>query len=124
MKPCLTCGEPSDRSRCPEHRLDDHPNRDRKHLHNNTTRWKKLSRRLRRMQPWCSTCGATDDLTVDHIVPLTQRPDLAYELTNLDILCRSCNGAKDGHLGGWGKRAGQPPEGKASSALHTPRGYL
>lgn len=118
LKPCILCGEPSPRSRCPDHQ--NHKSSAGRHaVHLNNTRWKKLSRKLRRMQPFCSTCGAREDLTVDHIVPLTERPDLAYDLDNLDILCRSCNSAKDAHLGGWGKRAGQPPEGKAQGAMNT-----
>lgn len=121
-RPCLVCGEPSAESRCPDHRV--HKTHTGRHaVHTNTTRWKKLSRKLRRMQPFCSTCGARDDLTVDHKVPLTERPDLAYDLANLDVLCRSCNSAKDAHLGGWAKAAGQPPEGKAQRPLHTPGGY-
>ncbi|WP_226995885.1 HNH endonuclease [Gordonia phthalatica] len=70
------------------------------------------------MQAFCSACGATEDLTVDHIQPLHLRPDLAYTLTNLDVLCRSCNGAKDADLGRRTKSPGQPPHVKAQKALH------
>ena len=34
------------------------------------------------------------DLTVDHIKPRSKFPDLALELSNLQVLCRSCNSAK------------------------------
>lgn len=33
-------------------------------------------------------------LTVDHIIPVAARPDLAFEETNLQVLCRACNGRK------------------------------
>lgn len=45
------------------------------------------------MQPFCSTCGATDDLTIDHITPLHLGGD-PYAITNLQVLCRACNGRK------------------------------
>jgi 5-methylcytosine-specific restriction enzyme A len=61
-------------------------------------RWRKLSERARRLQPWCSWCGATDDLTTDHRVPLaaggTRRPTLADVL----VLCRPCNSRKGARL--------------------------
>lgn len=116
MKPCLQCGEPSTDSRCTTHQL---PKKGRRHdTHLNKTRWKKLSRKLRSIQPWCSTCGATDDLTVDHRKPIATHPELAYALDNLDVLCRSCNGAKDAHLGGHPKSPGQPPRGKAQTRMN------
>ncbi len=44
---------------------------------------------MRARQPWCSNCGATHDLVVDHVMPIhlagTDHPD------NLQVLCRSCN---------------------------------
>jgi 5-methylcytosine-specific restriction endonuclease McrA len=39
-------------------------------------------------QPWCSNCGATTNLTADHIVPIARGGD---PLGPLRILCRSCN---------------------------------
>lgn len=93
MKPCLVCGEPSSASRCPEHpaaaRPDTRP-RDRV-TRANRAAWKNLSRRLRRLQPWCSVPGcASTDLTVDHIVSLDDGGE-PYALDNLQVLCRSHN---------------------------------
>jgi len=46
----------------------------------------------------CSICRRLitqdDDLTIDHIRPISKYPDLAYAKNNLQILCRSCNSAK------------------------------
>jgi 5-methylcytosine-specific restriction endonuclease McrA len=39
-------------------------------------------------QPWCSRCGATHDLTADHVHPLAQGGD---PLGPLQVLCRTCN---------------------------------
>lgn len=54
--------------------------------------WTKARAEAIRLQPWCSRCGRTDDLTGDHIQPLSlggsNRPD------NIRVLCRSCNSSK------------------------------
>ena len=40
----------------------------------------------------CQRCGATDDLTLDHINPFARGGATTYD--NLQTLCRSCNSAK------------------------------
>lgn len=40
----------------------------------------------------CVQCGAMDDLTIDHIVPLSRGG--TTEEKNLQVLCRPCNSAK------------------------------
>lgn len=54
----------------------------------------------RRMRPTddldCVECGATDDLTVDHIVPISRGG--GNDSANLRILCRSCNSRKGARL--------------------------
>lgn len=40
----------------------------------------------------CARCGATEDLTIDHIVAIVNGG--SDELTNLQVLCRSCNAQK------------------------------
>ena len=58
-------------------------------------KWRKLSKQLRAIHPWCKQCGATKDLTVDHIIPLVDLdPSLRYEISNLQVLCRKCNSEK------------------------------
>ena len=57
--------------------------------------WKKLSKQLREQQPFCSIAGCTNkDLTVDHIIPLSEAPYLRLEITNLKVLCRKHNSSK------------------------------
>lgn len=56
--------------------------------------WRRLSKRIRRASPFCETCPATTDLTVDHIIPITERPDLRLEPLNCRVLCRTCNGRR------------------------------
>lgn len=95
LKPCIAprCGELSEESRCPEHRIKYRP-KSTKRSRNNPTRWKALSRRLRRLQPWCTQCNATEHLTVDHIVPVSVDPDREFDESNLQVLCKSCNSQK------------------------------
>jgi 5-methylcytosine-specific restriction enzyme A len=44
-------------------------------------------------EPWCRLCRAVELLTpaavVDHIVPVRQNPDLAFERSNLQPLCKA-----------------------------------
>ena len=91
LKPCVVCGEPSPQSRCPEHRPKDlRRNRGRGHA-NDDPRWRRLSTKLRKLSPFCELCGGRDDLTVDHIIPTSEAPELAHEPLNCRVLCRPCN---------------------------------
>jgi len=95
LKPCVQCGEPSDRSRCPAHGPKDAPKvRDRGHVHTNTATWKALSKKARRLQPWCTWCGTTDDLCTDHVIPYSVAPELGHSIENCQVLCRPCNGRR------------------------------
>ena len=88
-KPCLVCGEPTPRSRCPDHQLKDTP---RSHVaYANNAKWKNLSKRLRKASPFCETCGSGDRLTVDHVIPESVAPELAYCEENLRVLCHTDN---------------------------------
>lgn len=93
-KPCITCGEPTAGTRCPEHRLKD-TRTDRTHVAwKNGTAWKNLSKRLRRLSPFCEWCGDTEALSVDHILPESDYPELAYASENCRVLCKPCNGRR------------------------------
>jgi 5-methylcytosine-specific restriction endonuclease McrA len=46
-------------------------------------------------QPWCSLCGAADDLTADHVVPLAVGGD---PLGRLRVLCRRCNSGRGARM--------------------------
>lgn len=47
-------------------------------------------------QPWCSDCGATEDLTGDHPIPLAQGGSKDQQPI---VRCRSCNSRKGARLG-------------------------
>ena len=56
--------------------------------------WQKLRGRVLRAHPYCCDCGATDDLTVDHVIPIARAPELALDVSNLEVRCRRCNASK------------------------------
>jgi 5-methylcytosine-specific restriction endonuclease McrA len=74
--------------RCPEHTI---PASAR-----SGTRARKLAHRMKIEQPWCSYCGSPatkgNDLTIDHIVPLSRGGTNRRE--NLTVACSRCNRAK------------------------------
>lgn len=125
LKPCLGCGEIGATSWCvscrPTKRAKPTSARvtvtDR-----NPPAWRRLSARLRRRQPWCSWCGSPRDLTVDHIVPQAERPDLAWTESNLQVLCRTCNSRKGtrGVAPPWA-RLTAPPLGEEPITVSTSR---
>lgn len=44
-------------------------------------------------QPWCSRCGRTTDLQLDHVDPLDAGGN-PHDRRNYDVLCGPCNRAK------------------------------
>lgn len=92
LRPCLECGTPSDGPRCTEHTVDTKaPAAQRGY----DWQWTKLSRRARRLQPFCSDCGATDDLQADHSAQAWQRKAAgkAIRLQDIRVICGPCNRA-------------------------------
>lgn len=91
MKPCLTCGEPSPESRCPDHQPDDHQRTRYERGYDN--KWDRLSRKARKLQPFCSDCGATDDLQADHSPEAWRRKAAGktIRLRDIDVVCGRCN---------------------------------
>src|SRR4051812_36529449 len=96
-RPCLDCGQPCGASRCPtcsavaEQRRD--AARGTHTARGYDSAWARLSARARRLQPWCTDCGATDDLTTDHGPEAWDAKATGRRIT-LDliaVLCRSCN---------------------------------
>lgn len=89
MKPCLGCGDPVEGSRCPGCRpKDSRPSRSHPYLH--TARWTGLSKRLRKLSSQCEGCGSTKNLSVDHIIPASEREDLIFNVHNLRVWCMDC----------------------------------
>lgn len=58
-------------------------------------RWKSLRFLAKRRDGFrCVECGAVDHLEVDHIKPVRGWPELAFDLDNLQTLCRQCHSRK------------------------------
>lgn len=98
LKPCVICGELTDESKCLDHR----PKREaRVHTERTAARgydwqWQKLSSRARALQPFCSDCLTTEDLTADHSTEawLRKAEGKPIRLEDIDVVCRSCNGKR------------------------------
>jgi len=55
-------------------------------------KWQKLRKAVfRKYGKVCMKCGSTGEIHVDHIKPKSKYPELAYEFSNMQLLCRDCN---------------------------------
>ncbi|MET4254057.1 HNH endonuclease [Bradyrhizobium sp. LA6.7] len=58
-------------------------------------RWKFVRLAAKRRDGFkCVQCPSNVLLEVDHIKPVRTNPELAFELSNLQTLCKSCHSAK------------------------------
>lgn len=131
LRPCMECGEPCDGSRCAEHARPSSakaPAAERGY----DAAWARLSRRARKLQPFCSDCGATEDLQGDHSPQAWARKAAGkpIRLQDIDVVCGTCNrrrGAARSQQtrpitptrGFTPSRALQHPRFEAKSELHT-----
>lgn len=84
--PCLKCGTPTPLgSYCANHQPPPRRRRPRPDLEQHA--WRKLSKAAREAHPWCTLCGATTDLTLDHVQARTHT-------AGFQVLCRRCNARK------------------------------
>lgn len=92
LKPCVTCGELSDRAKCEVHRPMPKP-KTSAHLRGYDWTWRKLSERARRLQPFCTDCGTKDDLQLDHSTEAWERRERGLEirLEHVAVVCGDCN---------------------------------
>ncbi len=86
LTPCLACGTPSTGPRCAAHARPGSTAR------GYSSTWQRISAATIAAQPWCARCGATTDLTTDHIVAKARGG--LNDPANLQVLCRRCNSAK------------------------------
>ncbi len=99
LKPCLQLGcpdvAPRGTSYCEAHAPEPWAQRGnfRSRFGMSRFAWDKLrARAIRRDGGKCVTCGATDDLEVDHVTPRSAGGSNA--LANLATLCNTCHTAK------------------------------
>lgn len=118
MRPCLTCGEPATGPRCDEHTLDPKASaQDRGY----DAAWTRLSKRSRRLQPFCELCGATEGLECDHTPEAWERKAAgkAIRLQDVRVLCGPCNRAAGAARGPSATR-GMPPSGPTTDPPSRP----
>jgi len=77
-------------------RLPDHREQSQHRGYDST--WRALSKQVRNEEPLCRHClrdGRVEAATcVDHIVPISQAPDLRLVRSNLQALCHACHTRK------------------------------
>lgn len=52
---------------------------------------RELAAAIMNLPKSCQTCGTDEDLTIEHIKPISYYPELAFDVDNLTTLCRACN---------------------------------
>ncbi|MBS0984323.1 HNH endonuclease signature motif containing protein [Gluconobacter cerinus] len=62
-------------------------------------KWREVSKTFRKNNPFCCDCLKSGEynsknLHVDHIIPLVEKPELKYEVSNLQSLCRKHHSMK------------------------------
>ena len=60
-----------------------------------SSKWKAFRLQvLHRDNYVCYYCGSDERPTVDHVIPISAAPELAFDLDNCVTACRSCNSSK------------------------------
>lgn len=98
LRPCITCGELGEHSRCTdcstEHRKQYTVTpKVSPQVRGYDQTWRKLSERARRLQPWCTTCGTDQNLTADHSPEAWRRREQGkpIRLKDISVECMTCN---------------------------------
>lgn len=125
-KSCAECSAPSETTYCDDCRPVQTAQRPSRAAGYDAA-WDKLSKRARRLQPWCTDCLTTDDLTCDHLPIAWKRKNrgLVIRLQDVEVVCRSCNGKRGAARGPRGEGAtgpAQEPRRQEKFASHTPGG--
>lgn len=55
------------------------------------SRWKRIKRLMFSLITKCEKCGELHNLTVHHVKPRQTHPELAFEPSNLVVLCQECH---------------------------------
>lgn len=108
LRPCLTCGKPCDGPRCDDHTIDTKPAAAQRGYDH---RWNMLSKRARRLQPFCTDCGSTEDLQLDHLPSAWERKAKGKHIRlsiDAEVVCGPCNRARGAARGPSTTRGGTP----------------
>lgn len=119
---CLDCGEPCVGPRCPEHTVDTKPTA---HARGYDAAWTRLSKRARRLQPFCTDCGSTEDLQCDHTPQAWARKAAGkpIRLRDVQVLCGPCNRAAGAARGRSATRGHAPADRTREPAVRPNPSY-
>lgn len=111
LRPCIVCGEVASGPRCDVHTARKPAAAARGY----DAAWSRLSKRARRLQPFCTDCGAAEDLQADHTPEAWERKaaGLAIRLADVDVVCGPCNRRRGAARGAVVTR-GEAPSGQAN----------
>lgn len=95
-QPCLTCRKPTTNgARCApcstQYETARVARRGTRAQRGYGPAWIKASKAAIAQQPWCTYCGATTDLTGDHVVPKSRG---GTEQHGVVVACRTCNSSR------------------------------
>lgn len=123
LRPCVVCGEPAAGSRCAEHTSDSSTVDTKPHAAQRgyDWTWTKLSKRARRLQPFCTDCGATEDLQTDHTPEAWARKAAGkpIRLCDVEVVCGPCN-RRRGAARGQAATRGDAPAGTGQTRSGRP----
>lgn len=114
LRPCIVCGEVASGPRCDVHTARKPAAAARGYDAN----WTRLSKRARRLQPFCTDCGSAEDLQADHTPEAWTRKaeGKAIRLADVCVVCGPCN-RRRGAARGASVTRGDAPNGKARDPL-------
>lgn len=64
---------------------------DKKNGRNAGYPYRVFRRQVLKHSPYCSFCGSTERLEMDHIKPYSVYPELRMEISNVRVLCHECH---------------------------------
>ncbi len=103
QRPCVQCGELTAASPCIECRAEverarhEHHDRGTFAERGYDSVWTKLSKRARRLQPWCTDCRSQERLQLDHLPSAWDRKTRRKPIrlaVDAEVVCNDCNAAR------------------------------
>ena len=82
-----------------------------------TYQWRKAVAAAIAAHPFCRYCGATDDLTGDHVVPVSRGGTTA---DGIIVACRSCNSSRGNKAAFFGRDGPRPLARFSRNTLRPP----
>jgi 5-methylcytosine-specific restriction enzyme A len=90
VRPCLSCGRPTPKTRCPEcAREQERSRRPSYRARGYDAEYQRNRKLLLAQYPTCAICGNAAATTADHIVPRSEGG--SNDIANLRPACAKCN---------------------------------